>query len=50
MMVAIVLIVLLLIYILWPIDLIPDIIPVIGWIDDIIALMLMLGIAYGTFK
>lgn len=24
------------IYVIWPIDLMPDIIPVIGWIDDII--------------
>jgi len=24
-------------YIIWPIDLIPDIIPVIGWVDDVFA-------------
>ena len=27
-----------LLYIVWPIDLIPDLIPVLGWIDDVAAL------------
>lgn len=37
-----------LLYILSPIDFIPDFIPVIGWIDDIIALLIgvSLGIKY----
>ena len=26
-------------YVFWPIDLIPDLIPVIGWIDDVIVLI-----------
>ena len=25
-------------YVIWPIDLIPDIIPIIGWIDDIVVI------------
>lgn len=25
-------------YVLWPIDLIPDFIPVLGWIDDLVAI------------
>lgn len=37
-----------LLYILSPIDFIPDFIPIIGWIDDIIALLIgvSLGIKY----
>lgn len=44
-------IVILALYILSPIDLIPDIIPVIGWVDDavagIIILILILALATG---
>ena len=32
------------IYIIWPIDMIPDLIPIIGWIDDVIALIVAIGI------
>jgi uncharacterized membrane protein YkvA (DUF1232 family) len=31
-------------YVLWPIDLIPDLIPVIGWVDDVIALIVAFSI------
>jgi hypothetical protein len=34
-------IVLLLIYILWPYDLLPDVMPLRGWIDDLIAAVLL---------
>lgn len=27
-----------LLYVVWPIDLVPDLIPIIGWIDDLVAL------------
>lgn len=37
-------VIILALYIISPIDLIPDIIPVIGWIDDIIALMILIGL------
>jgi len=41
---AIVFIILNLIYIISPIDFIPDFIPVIGWVDDIIALLIAISI------
>ena len=28
------------IYCLWPIDLVPDIIPVLGWVDDVVVMYL----------
>ena len=33
-------------YIISPVDLIPDIIPIIGWIDDIIAAILLIPVGY----
>jgi uncharacterized membrane protein YkvA (DUF1232 family) len=32
------------IYLISPIDLIPDIIPIVGWIDDVIMLLTAIGI------
>ncbi len=46
---AIVFIILNLIYIISPIDFIPDFIPVIGWIDDIIALLIAISIGVKYF-
>lgn len=46
---AIVFIILNLIYIISPIDFIPDFIPVIGWIDDIIALLIAISIGIKYF-
>jgi len=46
---AIVFIILNLIYIISPIDFIPDFIPVIGWIDDIIALLIAISIGVKLF-
>lgn len=37
-------------YIISPIDLIPDIIPVVGWIDDIIAAILLIPIAWKIIR
>lgn len=34
-----------LLYVLWPIDLVPDLIPVIGWLDDVIALIVGFSVA-----
>jgi uncharacterized membrane protein YkvA (DUF1232 family) len=31
------------IYVVWPIDLVPDVIPVVGWLDDLGVLALMAG-------
>jgi uncharacterized membrane protein YkvA (DUF1232 family) len=28
------------IYVVWPLDLIPDVIPVLGWIDDVVAILI----------
>jgi uncharacterized membrane protein YkvA (DUF1232 family) len=46
---AIVFIALNLIYIISPIDFIPDFIPVIGWVDDIIALLIAISIGMKYF-
>lgn len=27
-------------YVIWPLDVLPDVIPVIGWIDDLIVILL----------
>lgn len=35
------------IYFLWPLDIVPDIIPVVGFIDDLIAVLIA---AVGTIK
>ena len=40
---------LLIAYILSPVDLIPDVIPVIGWIDDLIAGIILLFTVVKTF-
>lgn len=34
-------------YLLSPVDLIPDFIPVLGWLDDIVLIPLLLKLAYG---
>lgn len=47
---VIVAIILALIYIVSPVDIIPDIIPVIGWVDDAIVALLVLGFALGMWK
>ncbi len=46
---AIVFIILNLIYIISPIDFIPDFIPVIGWVDDIIALLIAISVGVKYF-
>jgi uncharacterized membrane protein YkvA (DUF1232 family) len=46
---AIIFLILNLIYIISPIDFIPDFIPVIGWIDDIIALLIAISIGVKIF-
>ncbi|NPV50915.1 MAG: DUF1232 domain-containing protein [Candidatus Methanofastidiosum sp.] len=46
---AIIFLILNLIYIISPIDFIPDFIPVIGWIDDIIALLIAISIGIKLF-
>ncbi len=46
---ALIFIILDIIYILNPIDFIPDFIPVIGWIDDIIALLIAISIGVKYF-
>lgn len=43
--VAAIVIFILLLYIISPIDLIPDIIPVIGWVDDLVALAMIVTVA-----
>jgi len=35
--------VLALLYIIWPADLVPDVVPVIGWIDDLVAFLIGLS-------
>lgn len=37
-------------YVIWPIDLIPDIIPIIGWIDDLVLIVLTVLIATKVIK
>lgn len=46
---AIAAIVFILIYILSPFDVIPDLIPMIGWIDDAIALLIAISIGVKYF-
>jgi uncharacterized membrane protein YkvA (DUF1232 family) len=46
---AIIFLILNLIYIISPIDFIPDFIPVIGWIDDIVALLIAISIGIKLF-
>ena len=45
-----ILIIILGLYILSPLDFIPDVIPVIGWIDDLGALIMLLGLLRENFK
>ena len=37
-------------YILWPLDLIPDVVPIAGWADDIVVLLLALNQARGLLR
>jgi uncharacterized membrane protein YkvA (DUF1232 family) len=37
-------------YILWPLDLIPDVVPIAGWADDLVVLLLALNQARGLFR
>lgn len=39
-----------LVYILSPIDLIPDFVPVFGWLDDVVAFLIGLRSLLGTLK
>jgi uncharacterized membrane protein YkvA (DUF1232 family) len=43
-------IILAIIYLIWPVDFIPDIIPVIGWIDDLIVIALAIGFAMNAWR
>ncbi|MBS3778108.1 MAG: DUF1232 domain-containing protein [Candidatus Thermoplasmatota archaeon] len=36
---GIIIFVVVLVYFLWPVDVIPDFIPVVGWIDDVLVLI-----------
>jgi len=36
---GIIILIIAILYLIWPIDIIPDIIPIIGWIDDVIVLI-----------
>lgn len=38
MLLGFVIVVVVLAYLLWPLDAIPDVIPIFGWIDDVIVL------------
>ena len=38
-LIAIIAVLIAIAYLIWPIDLIPDFIPIIGWIDDLIILI-----------
>jgi len=42
--------IILVLYIISPIDFIPDVIPVIGWIDDIIAGIFAIGAFIGALR
>ena len=35
-------------YIISPVDFVPDVIPVVGWVDDVMALLLAIGSAVGN--
>lgn len=35
-------------YIIWPFDLVPDVAPVVGWLDDIMFLIGALGLLFGS--
>ena len=37
-------------YILWPLDLIPDVVPIAGWADDLVVLLLALNQARGLLR
>lgn len=37
-------------YILWPLDLIPDVVPIAGWADDLVVLLLALNQARGMLR
>ena len=40
-----------LVYVLSPLDIMPDVIPVIGWVDDVLVLLASLGfITHQTFR
>jgi uncharacterized membrane protein YkvA (DUF1232 family) len=38
-LIALIILLLAIAYVIWPIDLIPDFIPIIGWIDDILVIV-----------
>ena len=50
MILAVIAIILAIIYVVFPIDLIPDVIPVIGWLDDLIVIGLALGFAMNAWR
>ena len=37
-------------YILWPLDLIPDVVPIAGWADDLVVLLLALNQTRGMLR